>query len=536
MTDFSSRPLLPLIGILLVAGIITTAGTTSLPLDAHEAYVVQTTREMQDNKNWTIPVFNNRPRLKKPPLNYWVAGAVAWLTGSPDHIQPWHGRVASIIAALAMIILAYLLANKLYNRQLALLSTLLLATSLGQFNYSHDARPDMLYSLFCTAGFTAFIYAWKSEQRGKRMLLVYSMWLAWAFATLTKGPHLPAMYLLACLIFSRIIGLSWKNILELTRPLSGIVLFICIATPWWIMLDQALGEGGLRGTQLSGTLLTLKFNNIFKFYYFYRPLLLVLPWLIFIPFTIHWLTYAKEFNKANLLLGLLILVPAVFLTFGSQERWFYLLPSIVPMIVLLAAGVIHLINQTLRGHSKYWLNILVPGLILSALIIFVFLIIGNKSSTSGDEIIFFMCIFVLVLLLCGSLLFKRTPGIEYILLACLAYATMFTGLGLTTTGWSKERFENYYLAKRASEIKNNNIQVATIRVTPDIYVYYIGNPITDFRSVKEFLDDYQAWPGRKYLLIMNQEDIKLLPAEISRVSLYTTDIPGKAKSLVEIAR
>ena len=302
------------------------------------------------------------------------------------------------------------------------------------------------------------------------------------------------------------------------------------------MLDQALGEGGLQGTQLSGTLLTIKFNNIFKFYYFYRPLLLVLPWLIFLPFTIRWFMYAKEFRKANLLLGLLILVPAVFLTFGSQERWFYLLPSIVPMIVLLAAGVVYLINQTLRGHLKYWLKIMNTGLILSALIIFGYLVLGNQTSVSGNEIIFFACFFVLVLLLCWSLLSKRTPGIEYILPTCLAYATMFTGLGLTTTGWSKERFENYYLAKHASEIKNNNLEVATIRVTPDIYVYYIGNPITDFRSVKEFLDDYQAGPGRRYLLIMNQEDIKLLPAEISRISLYTTNIPGKAKSLVEITQ
>ena len=536
MTDFSSRSLLPLIGILLLSGVIVTAGTTLLPLDAHEAYVVQTTREMQDNKNWIVPVFNNHPRLKKPPLNYWITGAAAWITGSLDHVQPWHGRVASIIAALALIILAFLLANKLYNRQLALVSALLLATSLGLFNYSHDARPDMLYSLFCTTGYTAFIFAWKAEQHSKRMLFVYSMWLAWAFATLTKGPHMPAMYLVACIICCRVSGLSWKNILELTRPFSGILLFICVAAPWWIMLNHALGDGGLHGTQLSGTLLTIKFNNIFKFYYFYRPLLLVLPWLVFIPFTIRWLMYAKEFNNANLMLCLLILVPAVFLTFGSQERWFYLLPSIVPMIILLAAGVTRLINDTLQEHSKYWLKIMIPGLVLSALIIFIALIIGSEPATTGNKIIFSVCMILLVLILCGSLVYKGTPGINHVLLACLAYAIMYIGLGFSTIGWSKERFENYYLAKYASEIKNKDIQVATIRVTPDIYVYYIGNPITDFKSVKEFLDEYQSNPGRNYLIIMKQDDIKLLPADINWNSLYTTDIPGKSKSLVEIIR
>ena len=536
MTEPCSRSLLPLIGILLLSCIIVSSGTTSLPLDAHEAYVVQTTREMQDNNNWIVPVFNNRPRLKKPPLNYWLTGATAWLAGSLDQVQPWHGRFASMIAALGLIIFTFLLADKLYNRQLAFISSMLIASSLGLFNYSHDARPDMLYSLFCTSGFTAFIFAWKTDNRSRRMFLVYSMWLAWALATLTKGPHMPAMYLLACLIFSRVTGLSWKNILQLSRPLSGIILFICVAAPWWIMLNHALGDGGLHGTQLSGTLLRIKFNNIFKFYYFYRPLLLVLPWLVFLPFTIHWLIYEKEFSKANLLLGLLILVPAFFLTFGSQERWFYLLPSIVPMIILLAGGVNHLINQTLQGHYKYWLKIMIPGLVLSSLVIFIVLIITGDTPDTGNEIIFSISIFLLVLFLCGSLLYKGIPGINHVLLASLAYATMFIGLGLSTIGWSKERFENYYLAKHAHEVLNENLQLATIRVTPDIYVYYLGGPITDFKSVKEFLDEFRASPGKEYLLIMNQNDIKKFPAETRWKSLYTTDIPGKAKSLVEIKR
>ena len=536
MTDSYTRSLLPLVGILLLASIIAASGTASLPLDAHEAYVVQTTREMHENNNWIVPVFNNRPRLKKPPLNYWITGAVARITGSAGEVQPWHGRVASIIAALGLIVLAFLLADKLYHRQLAIISSLIIATSLGLFNYSHDARPDMLYSLFCTAGFTAFIFAWKADRQGMRLLFVYSMWAAWAFATLTKGPHLPAMYLLACLLFSRVTGLSWKNIRDITRPLSGSILFVCIAAPWWIMLDRALGGAGLEGTQLSGTLLTIKFENLFRFYYFYRPLLLVAPWIVFIPHTILYLKRDREFRSASLFMGLLILVPAIILTFGSQERWFYLLPSIAPMSILLAGGVNYLIAQTLHGYSKYWLNIMITGLVLSALIIFVVLIFNSESPVPGSKIIYSACILSLALLLCGSLLYKGTPGIPHVLLASLAYAVMFTGLGFSTTGWSKERFENYYLAKHAREIIDENLQVATVRVTPDIYVYYTARPITNFKSVTEFLEEFRTGTGIKYLLIMNQNEIQQLPPEIRWNVLHTTDIPGKAKSLIEINR
>lgn len=536
MADTASHSSLLLAGIILVTGLIASAGTTQLPLDAHETFVVQTAQEMHENNNWIVPLFNDQPRLKKPPLNYWITGAVAWLTGSLDHIQPWHGRVASIISALGLVIFAFLLADKLYNRQLAVISALLISTSLGLFNYSHDARPDMLYSLFCTAGFTAFVYAWKEKHRIPKMCFVYGMWATWALATLTKGPHMPAMYLLACLIFSRLSGISWKNILELTRPLSGGLLFVCIAAPWWILLNNSLGSTGLHGTQLSGSLLTIKFKNILKFYYFYRPLLLVLPWVVFIPFTVQFLKQDREYRHASLLMGLLVLVPVIILTIGSQERWFYMLPSIVPMIILLAGGVNHVINMALQGQSRDWLYILAPALVLSALIFFIAFVVNDKTAFSGNEISISASIILLVLLLAVSLLFRDTTGINRILLTCLAYATMFTGLGYSTTGWSKERFENYYLAKHAHEIIDRYSRVATIRVTPDIYVYYIGKPLTDFKSVKAFLEEYQSSMDRKYLLVMNQNELKLLPANIRWNVLYTTDVPRKAKTLVEILR
>ena len=368
------------------------------------------------------------------------------------------------------------------------------------------------------------------------MWFVYGMWAAWALATLTKGPHMPAMYLLACLIFSRLKGMSWKNILELTRPLSGGLLFVCIAAPWWILLNHSLGSTGLQGTQLSGSLLTIKFKNVFKFYYFYRPLLLVLPWVVFIPFTVLFLKQDREYRSASLLAGLLVLVPVLILTIGSQERWFYMLPSIVPMIILLACGVNHAINMTSQGQSRYWLNILGPTLVLSALIFFVGFIVNDGSVFTGNEISISATIILLVLLLAASLLFKDKTGFNRVLLSGLAFAAVYTGLGFSTVGWSKERFENYYLAKHAHAIMDRYSRVATIRVTPDIYVYYIGHPLTDFKSVKAFLEEYQSSADRTYLLVMNQNELKLLPANIRWNVLYTTDVPRKAKTLVEILR
>jgi len=97
--------------LLLLAGFIATSGIATLPMDGHEAFVVQTTHEMQARNDWVVPWFNGEPRLNKPPLNYWLTGATAWASGTLEHIEAWQGRLVSALAALAMAIVTLFAAN-----------------------------------------------------------------------------------------------------------------------------------------------------------------------------------------------------------------------------------------------------------------------------------------------------------------------------------------------------------------------------------------------------------------------------------------
>lgn len=461
--------------IMISSGIIFSSGITTLPMDAHEVFVVQTTQEMHDRGNWLVPWFNDQPRMKKPPLNYWLTGAAAWLSGSLENIQPWHGRIISVMAGLAMLVLVYLLGLKLYNSSIANLSVLMLATSMGLFTYSHDARPDMLFAFLCTAGYTAFTLALYSQKTFNKKILIYAMWAAYGLATLSKGPHMPVIFLLASLLFCFIRKMSWREIINLVKPVTGLVLFSLLTAPWWYYLNQELGGGILHKTQLSGSLFAINPFNLLNFYYFYRPLILMLPWAIFLPYTVKHFMSGKQYAHSNQLLLLYLLLPVLVLGLGNQQRWFYMLPSIVPAVILLAAGV----------------NIFIADI---------------------------------------------KQRFNLVLIFALLLGIAFTLSGYTHTGWSRDRFEKYNMAILARDLINNE-PIATIGITPGIYVYYTAVGIVHIRDPDKIMDFFQSSGKDRMYVIIKNKSMKMLPDELKYTVLdKTSGLYGKSIALIRLER
>lgn len=461
--------------LLLLAGFIVTSGMATLPMDGHEAFVVQTTHEMQARNDWVVPWFNDEPRLHKPPLNYWLTGAIAWAAGALDHIEAWHGRLVSALAGLAMAIVTFFAANMLYGRRVAVLSALFIATSLGFFNYSHDARPDMLYAALCAAGYVAFISGWKAPGNRMQTCSVMLMWAAYALATLSKGPHIPAMYLVASLVFCRWLRIPGRETLRLFRPVTGLVVYAAITLPWWYLVQHKLGVNGLHGTQLSGSLLTIRFDQFHHLYYFYRPLILVLPWLIFLPHTVLHLRHTQNHKDSDKLLGLYILVPALVLSFGSQERWFYMLPSLPPMVILLAAGADYMLVRRQNPQRAY----------------------------------------------------------QRLLYLCLAAGIAYTLAGYLHIGWSKERFEYQALAQHAQALQRPDTPVYTLRLYPDVFVYYLKPRIRQENSMDAILKNLKEQGHASGLIIMPAVATSTIPPQIQHKVIYTTRAEqGKALSLI----
>ena len=67
--------------------------------------MLQTAREMGVNNDWVLPYFNGEPRLNKPPLNYWLTLGISSMDPFSDDIEPWHGRVSSMIGGLLLLLM-----------------------------------------------------------------------------------------------------------------------------------------------------------------------------------------------------------------------------------------------------------------------------------------------------------------------------------------------------------------------------------------------------------------------------------------------
>ena len=289
-----------LILILIVAWLALFSGINTIPVEQHEAYVLQTAREMSRNGDFIVPYFNDQPRMNKPPLNYWLTMTASALDPFTDDIEPWHGRIWSMIGCLLLLVATLRIGDILYGAPAGFLASALLLGTKGFVDFSHDARPDCLYSVLCVLMLYAWIAAWRSvDDSCRQKLFALVSWIFAGLAVLSKGPQVPAVLLAGFLLFL-VAAREHSRIFKILRPFSGIPLCLAICLPWWFLLKHRVALLGIdfSKTQLSGSLLTniSGLREIFGFFYVSRLLNILLPVSLLLPLLAY--LNRKKFSKA----------------------------------------------------------------------------------------------------------------------------------------------------------------------------------------------------------------------------------------------
>lgn len=362
--------------ILLCLWMTTLTGIHRIPLEDHEVFVLQTTREMAAKGEWVLPSFNYEPRLQKPPFNYWATAALSHLDVSSDDIDVWHGRLVSLLAGLVLVLATYHLGTRLFDPVTGRLGALILISAQGYANLTHSARPDFLYSTFSALGLFAWIHAWKAED-GSRRQAAYA-WLGWALAgvaTLTKGPQVPVLFLAGLTIFL-VSGPDRRRTLRILRPFTGVVLFCALVLPWWLLLQQKLKllNVDIHQTQLSGSLLRnlASLKELASAYYLRTLFGLMLPVSLVAPFLAPrlWKRWKPADEPTRLLIYVSLLLLVVF-TLGGHYRKHYMLPLLPVGALFLAQAIGCGADQGLGriGRRVLYGAILVLGVVFLGLIL-----------------------------------------------------------------------------------------------------------------------------------------------------------------------
>jgi hypothetical protein len=353
------------------------------------------------------------------------------------------------------------------------------------------------------------------------------MWVAYAFATLTKGPQLPLMLVLGSALYGSLSGLGWRHNARVHRPLAGLLILGSLTLPWWLWLRHRLGGSALEGSQIQGTLLVPDWRAVLDPYYLYRPLQLVLPWaLLALPAVL--LVRRSGRDSAATWLACLVLVPALLLSFGVQRRWFYMLPVLPALSVLLAAAG----TRWLDDPPMCWLSAFfkLHALVIVAALLWL-LTPGARGPDTGPVPIVLALALDLPVFLWMLARRGRTSWLSDLSAVAVMTAVVFVALGDSRLLWSRDRFERERLAEAAVRGADPATPLLSFRINPNVYVYYTGRRIRWVRTI-EGLRRALA-PGQEARAILASRELGAL-SECCEITLLERMPRGRDESVVRL--
>ncbi len=226
-------------------------GLLSIPaVDRDEARFAQASRQMFESavagewRGLVVPRVQERERLNKPPLIYWLqAGSAAVFTGGrPERDSIWMYRVPSVIAGVVAVMGTYWVGRMVYRgeggRRVAWLAGALLAVCPVVAWETHQARSDMVL-LAWTVGAMGFLWrVWEGRER-TQWRSVLGLWVCVAGGVMTKGPITPGVVVLAALAMSAL-QREWKWLVRLRWEVGLLVVAAAVA-PWVWAVGEAVG-------------------------------------------------------------------------------------------------------------------------------------------------------------------------------------------------------------------------------------------------------------------------------------------------------
>jgi 4-amino-4-deoxy-L-arabinose transferase-like glycosyltransferase len=307
--------------------------------------------EMLRSGDWLTPTLDGLPYFHKPPLFYWITAASLDVFGPSE----FAGRAASLVGAAFAAIALYLFARRRLGTSTARGALLALVTQPLFFIGAQFANLDMLVAGCIAATILALADCALSAGLAERRASLAIAYLFAALGVLAKGligAVLPALVIAVWLLLQRRV----RSLLQLIW-LPGIVLFLCVAAPWFLAMQsrfpdfthyffvvqhfQRFAQGG--------------FNNAQPFWFFPAVIaLLALPWTA-------WLLgcgragYWSDPQRGDVrrLMWVWLAAITVFFTLPQSKLVGYIFP-VLPALAWLAADAAQALVERAPRYRSLW--------------------------------------------------------------------------------------------------------------------------------------------------------------------------------------
>ncbi len=287
---------------------------------------LRTPMEMIEGDHWLVPFLDGAPRIRKPPLVYWMGRASYELFG----ISLTSARLVAVLFAALLVVATAGIARRLSGKaETGWLAGCILLGTLGMASEARRLMLDVPVAALSAAAFWSLL-VWVDSGR-KRWLTATSLLLAAGF--LTKGPIVALVCGGGCLALLAGGRLPLARLRREWLPIaSHAVLFALLALPWFFIVRALYPEAA--NLMLADELESRQFFNL-------SPgivlglLNVAAPW-VFVFAVAAW----GAWKRAPLDRLLLIWFLATFLPFAfikSFDR--YLIGSLVPLSILVALAL-----------------------------------------------------------------------------------------------------------------------------------------------------------------------------------------------------
>ncbi|WP_448650529.1 lipid IV(A) 4-amino-4-deoxy-L-arabinosyltransferase [Pseudomonas fluorescens] len=370
-----------------------------LPMGLHGLWIPDETRyaqisqEMLLSGNWVAPHFMGVRYFEKPAAGYWLIALGQAVFGE----NLFGVRIASALTTGLSVVLAYLIARRLWNDPRKSFACALLYMSFGlvagQAGYSN---LDPQFTLWVNLSLVALWFALDSRTPRGRLGAWAVLGVACAMGFMTKGFLawlLPVLIAVPYMLWQRRLG-------ELLRygPLAiGVALLLCLPWVWAIHLQE---PDYWRFFFWHEHIRRFSSDNAqhARAWWFFLPIMVVacLPWAALLPSTVL-KAWKDKGQPAIVFLALWLLLPLGFFSLSNGKLPTYIMPCLLPLALLMGHALIDLVKH---GKPR---AILINGLVnavigLVAMVGLIYLQVSNPMYSNSHAEMFSLSLAFIVLL------------------------------------------------------------------------------------------------------------------------------------------
>ena len=370
-----------------------------------EARYSEIAREMVVSGDYVTPRLNTIKYFEKPAFFYWVEAGSIRLFGLSEGVL----RLPTLLFGLIGCLATYVTASSLFDRRSGWFASFILATSVLYFSMAHTITLDMAVSVLLTLCLSAFILAIDMPLGLRRKLLLLSSYAFAALAVLTKG--LVGLLLPAAVIGSWILLCNQWQCLTKLNLFCGIGVFLAIAVPWHVLVQQANPEF------FHFYFIEQQFLRYLTLYarryqpdWFFIPVLILgfFPWIVFLFQALrhHWPATWRDrlAQKKPIFLMLWVAVIFIFFSLSKSKLIPYILPIFPPLAMLVGHFISAHIEQDASIFRKPFLGIFCLALFVSTALFLTPYFDEVNDSTLSTVFLYSMA-FCLLLGTCMSMIY-----------------------------------------------------------------------------------------------------------------------------------